>query len=289
MNFHMPPPDKPSTGSQVIAYALGLACVAFGFVFIKIAISDGEFNVTEIMFLVVSLPVMLIGIGIISFNTYSSIEIRKEEYQNGLRFPDAPWEWRHEWADGRIKCDTKSDVFFRFVLGFFLSCIFLLGMMAAISLDNVLGIFFASLVGLLAGVFVLKAIGSYLNYTYFGPVELHLDEMPAKIGGKLHGVLHGLKSKSRIMKIKAVLGCRQHVPREDDPPEIKVIYEQRKKLRPKREVDDFEFHIPIEFDIPDQLSTTNWQDKENWIEWVLVMYVNDKGREHKLDFNLPIF
>lgn len=285
----MLPPQKPSTGSQIIAYILGLACVVFGLIFIKISISDGTFDMTEIMFLVVSLPIIIIGIGIIWLNTYSSIEIRNEEYQNGQRFPNDPWEWKSEWADGRIKCDSKSVVSINFFIAFFCSGVVIVCAKLAEHEDSVMGMFFTSLIALLAGMYWLKAISSFFNYRYFGPVEFHLEKMPAAIGETFTGVVHGLKSKSRILKIESYLECRQRVPQEDGPPEIKVINKQRKKLRPKREVDDFEFHIPIKFDIPKDLPATNWQNKEKWFEWVLVLLVNDKGREHRVEFILPVF
>lgn len=285
----MKPPEKPSAGSQIIALILGFSCIAFGIVFLKMFLVDGAFDTAEILFLVILLPFVLVGILIIWINSYASIEDRKQEYQNGLSYSNEPWMWKKEWANGRIKCDGNSESYIQYFAAFFCGCFTLIFGIVAIDENSAIGIFFSSLIGLLAGIYLLSATSKLLNYLYFGQLELHLEQMPVKRGEILQGVIHGLKSRSRIIRIKLILECRQHVSVADGPREVKVVYKQRKKLRPKREVDELEFHMPIELKIPEELPATNWQDTKQWIEWVLVVSVNDKGREHKFEFVLPIF
>jgi hypothetical protein len=216
---------------------------------------------------------------------------------NALReqFPDEPWRWRPEWANGRIAGSTRSAAYVAIgfaVLWNLISLPLLFVLPGAISGGNTaaaIGLLFPLIgVGLAAW-----AIRAWLQLKRFKVATLMLAKLPIALGGRLKGMIRVEAAVPVTADFRLELACvessvsgsgknRQHHER--------MLWQRQWRVpRHQCQISTQLTTIPVDVSVPADQPETTSDDSSNEIEWRLDVTGECPGPDFWSRFELPVF
>jgi len=211
------------------------------------------------------------------------------------QYPNQPWVWKPEWAEGVIRSNEKSK--------FFLS-LFFAGIWNAISLPLWFLFFYRLTKGLEAHLLLflihpavgiglaIWAVRRFLLWRKYGVSKLQLITKPAVLGEKFGGIIHSginidpddgfhvtLKNV-HIYKTRSGKKTRTH---------RNVLWENSQKVEKEMlEEDHTRSAIPVYFELPSDAQPTDETNNRNKYIWQIECKASVPGIDYETEFEIPI-
>ncbi len=247
---------------------------------------------------------LLIGLGFLYALVRGPAAIRKSE-DTARRFPDEPWKWRDDWAQGYVQDDTKNAFGTTLVFALLWNLVSMpagvIGWQKGVleGQHAALMAFLFPLIGLFLVVnaaregerrarfrvsrFDLDAVPVPLGRTLSGAVRTHLAELPA---GGFHMTLSCVRTErtgtgsssntwTRVVwqdeaTAPGRLGAPPPAPGETRDASPVVI-------------------VPVAFRVPAEAESTDHHDASNTVAWKLDVTAREPGVDYHAAFELPIY
>jgi hypothetical protein len=211
------------------------------------------------------------------------------------RFPDEPWRWRPEWANGRIAGSARSAAYV--AIGFAvvwnlisLPLLFMLpGAIAGGNTAAAVGFLFPLIgVGLAAW-----AIRAWLQLKRFKVATLTLDRLPVALGGRLKGTIRVEAAVPVTAEFRLELACvetRVSGSGKNRRRHERMLWQKQWRVpRHRCQIGTSLTTIPVDARVPvDQPKTTS-DDSSAEIEWRLDVTGECPGPDFWSRFELPVF
>lgn len=219
----------------------------------------------------------------------------KELDQKKAQHPDAPWLWRDDWAEGRVKPATPGGMFVYWLFGIVFSAVSVPIMFA---LDEILGkgplgyaVFLFPLVGVCM---LLAAVYATLRWFKYGQTWCDLVTNPGIVGGWFRAVIWAKVPLTPQDTVNVTLTCFHRYTSgtgKNRTTHRKVTWQETLQLGREHlatEADGM-VAIPVRFYIPRSCtpSTPGWPTDR--MEWELKAAAEVAGIDFVTDFIVPVF
>lgn len=237
-----------------------------------------------------------VGFGLLFAAGWSRRKIRAEQARMS-ELPGQPWLWKSEWASGKIRCESSSELIAATIFASIwnlVSCPILFIVPGEV-LDKknypaLLGLLFP-LVG--AGLLVWVA-RAFLHWRRFGKAEFHVDDLPGKIGGTLRGeVLFPTIIETGDPVVVRLICEKRTVSGSGKSRKTRtsILWEEEYALDPTGIETETTGHtrIPVRFSIPEDCKETDETRPDNSIHWKLRIRASVPGVDLDSWFTVPVF
>lgn len=209
-------------------------------------------------------------------------------------WPDEPWRWREDWADGPITDTMRQQMIASWFFAILWNAIALpstvLGVREALRTGE-LALWFVTIFGVVGLGLLVSAILQTMRYRRYGVSALELETFPGFLGGTLAGRIRASLDLHEVPRIPIVLRCIRQVvtgtgkhrsTRED------VLWEsQLDVVRTYREgastLVHFAFRLP-----PDGQPSTPLPAADQ-VVWRLEAHAEVPGVDYHAVFEVPVF
>lgn len=212
--------------------------------------------------------------------------------------PDAPWMWKEEWVQGRIKGQSGGVTMLCWVMALLWNgflwpvLIFLWDDPERRAMVKVIMLF--CLVGL--GI-LLWAIRNTIGWFRFGSSVFELTSNPGVIGGTLEGLVHTRLGSRPEAAIQVTLTCARQVTTQSRSGkstttriDTEHLWQTGRTIRPDMIVDGpHGLSIPVRIEIPIDLPGTDDSDPKSQIIWTLTVSADVPGVDFDACFTVPVF
>ena len=213
-------------------------------------------------------------------------------------YPDTPWMWRKDWAQGRVLSKTHSSMVGAWILAVFWNSIswsmIYFGWREIVfrmqQKPAVLLAFFFPLVGI--GI-LTYALRETLRWIEFGKTWFELSNVPGVIGRTLTGNIQARFPHGAAKGVSLKLSCVNRVVTgsgRDQSTQEKVLWRDEVIVPPTSLMPSPEgTFIPVKFEIPaDALPTDNSVPRDQ-ILWMLQADADVPGVDYRDFFEIPVF
>lgn len=210
------------------------------------------------------------------------------------RYPDQPWRWKAEWAEGRLQ--PAGPGWALWLVAVFWNVVSLpvarIPFMHELREERpwtlaLLGFPLVG-IGLLAGAIVRSR-----RYRRFSGSRLDLQTFPAVVGGSLRGTLHLVGDLAGIGDVELALRCvRTFVTRHGGESKTSrdVLWEARRSVPTGGTTFGLtELQLPVDFSIPAGCRPTDDTDPADAVRWQLTAKAKLPGADLDLKFDVPVF
>ena len=216
--------------------------------------------------------------------------------QNALReqFPDEPWRWRAEWANGRIAGSARSTAYV--AIGFAVVWNLVSLPMAFVIPDEIAGGNTVAAIGLLfplIGVGLAAwAIRAWLQLKRFKVATLTLDRMPVALGGRVKGAIRVEAPVPVEADFRLELACVESQMTgsgKNRSRQERMLWQKQWRV-PRHQCQIGAFTtIPVDAPVPAEQPATTVDDEPAEIAWRLEVTGECPGPDFWSRFELPVF
>jgi len=274
----------------LIVFALifcAVGCVALGIVVILFI----EGNYRDIAF-AAPFGFAFGGIGInLLLNYFSSRAAARHMTEARALHKNAPWMWRKDWADGKIKPRIRGWLKFVWYFAFLWNCIsFPIAMMIPKAMEKGGGEVFLLCLFPAVGLALLAwAIEQTIRWRKFGRAILILDTFPGIIGGELRGVVETSSGLAPREYIRVELRCLRVISDSESTTEG-ILWQDETDLPPEViKIRPRGMGIPICITIPYTCKPSSPEDSDDQVVWRLRVRAELKGLDFTASFDVPVF
>ena len=222
---------------------------------------------------------------------------KKLAAQNALReqFPDQPWRWRPEWANGRIAGSARGMAYVS--IGFAaiwnlisLPMLFVIpGEIAGGNTVAAIGLLFPLIgIGLAAW-----AIRAWLQLKRFKVATLTLDRLPVALGGRLKGTIRVEAAVPVTTDFRVELACvetRTSGSGKNRERHERMLWQKQWRVpRHQCQITEAFTTIPVDAPVPADQPATTVDDEPAEIAWRLDVTGECPGPDFWSRFELPVF
>ena len=217
--------------------------------------------------------------------------------QNALReqFPDEPWRWRPEWANGRIASSARSATYVE--IGFAVLWNLISLPLLFVLLDAIAGGNTAAAIGLLFPLIgfglAAWAIRAWLRLNRFKVATLTLDRMPIALGGRLKGTIRVEAAVAVTTEFRLDLACvetRTTGSGKDRSSHERMLWQKQWRMpRHQCQITTAFTTIPVDAPVPAEQPMTTVDDASAAITWRLDVTGECPGPDFWSRFELPVF
>jgi hypothetical protein len=221
---------------------------------------------------------------------YKKLEAQREVQ---ARYPNEPWRWRAEWADGNIRSSSRATA--HGIAGF-------AALWNAVAIPT--GFFvvpelekgsYAALAGLLFPVagagLVVWAVRAWARAARFKGATLALQRVPVALGGHIRGTIR-VDAPVPTTEFRIEVSCiekHRGRGRGNDSTE-RIAWQNRWTIpRSRCEITDTYSSIPLDFPIPADAPAATAAEASDTVEWRLDARAECSGPDMWLRFELPVF
>jgi hypothetical protein len=212
------------------------------------------------------------------------------------RFPDCPWLWRPDWAEGRVGSASRSASAGSWFVALLLA---LLGAWTIFPVREALAGKENKLVLLvlafpLVGLYLLYLAGkATLRRMKFGRSFFELETVPGVLGGRLAGAIRTSKKIDSPDGHQLTLSCVERCASDGDSPSNieKVLWQEEAEVRGEESWetrDDPGSSIPVSFHVPPSLRPSDLSSAKS-ITWRLRVRSRVAGIDYEDVFEVPVF
>lgn len=223
-------------------------------------------------------------------------------------YPDAPWMWTKEWAEGRIHSATGSVTILTWVMallwnGFMWPVLLMIwGEPGKSAMVKVVALF--ALVGI---ALLFWAMRNTLGWFRFGTSYFEPASNPGVIGGSLEGHIHTRIKNRPEAPVQISLQCshretrreRRHLtgdiddssnPRDRSVTTSELLWQSSRRVSPEQLSRGHRgLAIPVSIEIPYGQLGTSLSDPNDQISWTLAVSADLPGVDYDAAFPVPIF
>lgn len=210
-------------------------------------------------------------------------------------YPDTPWTWQQDWAEGRIKSTTPITIFIFWLFGILFggAGILILFRMGEITEESPMGYVFL-LFPLIGLGMIIAAIYATLRWFKYGRVYCDLVTNPGVIGGWFQGIVWAKIDMAPGDILEAQLSCyhcytsgsgdNRTTHRDVQWQESVLIAQERMMIET-----DGTLAMPIKVHIPRTCTPTTPGSPSDRIEWELSAKADVMGIDFSALFIVPVF
>jgi hypothetical protein len=250
--------------------------------FVQGRVKDGFFSA------VFAICFGMVGFGLLFAALKAPAAQRKDNARKAAN-PDAPWLWREEWADGRIKSANGPAMAGAWIFAIFWNALSS-GIWLILPRELKRGnyeILIALLFPLVGLGLLVWAIHATLRWRRFGQSWFVLQHNPGFVGGQLAGTVEtSLKVRPRS-GFQVRLTCHRHDNRGESNAQT-LLWEDEKRIV-KDPGDPRHTRIPIFFQIPPEVSPSDDRDSSLRTIWRLEVRGEMEGPDYFAQFEVPVF
>ena len=211
------------------------------------------------------------------------------------RFPDEPWRWRAEWANGRIEGSTRTAAYV--AIGFAVlwnlvslpAALIVPGELAAGNTTASVALVFP-LLGLTLAAW---AIRSWLQLKRFKIPTLNLQRLPVALGGRLKGTIRvdaAVPVTSEFGLELECVGVRTRGSGKNRRREETVLWQKQWRVpRHQCQIAPSATAIPVDVTVPADQPATTLESESDKILWRLEVTGECPGPDFWSQFELPVF
>ena len=206
-------------------------------------------------------------------------------------YPNEPWRWRAEWAQGQIGSSGRATAYF--AAGFAALWNTIAIPTGFLVLPEIAKRNYAALVGLLfplagAGL-VVWAVRAWLRAARFKGATLVLQRVPVALGGRLRGTIH-VDAQVPATELRLEVSCVEKRRGRNRESMERIVWQNRWTVpRDRCEITPTYSAIPLDLPLPADAPATNATDGSDTVEWRLDASAECEGPDLWLRFELPVF
>jgi hypothetical protein len=211
--------------------------------------------------------------------------------------PEQPWLWRRDWASGRIEDSTRVDLLGAWVFAAFWNLVAFpagyLGLVAVLREHKPAGLI--ALLFPLVGLWLLaRAVLASLRKQKYGISLLELSTIPAAAGRTLAGVVNapaGLRpAQGFLVRLTSVRRVTTRTGKSSSTRET-VLWQEEQRIqgRESRDYRGMRTSIPISFQIPADVESSDTSNSNNRVLWRLQVEASVPGIDYDASFEVPVF
>jgi hypothetical protein len=235
-----------------------------------------------------------VGLGLLFGARYAA---KKQTAENKLRdcFPDEPWRWRPEWANGRIAGSTRGATYVAIAFAVLWNLISLPaalivpGEVAKGNMAAAIALLFP-LVGLGLAAW---AIHAWLRLKRFKTPTLNLQRMPVALGSRLKGTIRVEAPVPVMTDFALELECVEMRTRgtgDDRKTQEKILWQKQWRVpRHQCQIGPSLTTIPVEVAVPVGQPATTMDSDSDKVVWRLEATGECRGPDFWSKFELPVF
>jgi len=221
---------------------------------------------------------------------------QKREAQVKDANPDAPWLWRHDWAESRALSNHRNTIYGWWIGTVLASMLFV--PMAAINLPPLLRksdptAFLLLGLCLIPTILLLGALTATIRRETYGKTYFEFATLPFSPGKRVSGQIHLRLAKPgehgidlRLSSIRRVVtGSGKNQSTSDVP----LWQQQKNQPQPSLMIGPLGTAIPVDFGIPEDAYETNHDVPRDQVLWMLHAEADVPGVDYKDDFEVPVF
>ena len=234
-----------------------------------------------------------IGFGLLSLAIFGGRFLKRQQRLQ-TEHPAEPWLWREDWAQGRVKSNTRTGMIGAWVFAAFwnavsMPALILVPRQAAKNPAAYLGLLFPAV-----GVFLLiRAIRLTWAYLEFGQTYFEISPVPGVVGGDLKGMIQARFPHSPDHGIKLRLSCVHRVISGSGNTQSTS---ENIAWRDEASLSSGQLYpgpagtsIPVHFRIPWDAQPTETRSPRDAVEWVLEALADVPGVDYHDIFVVPVF
>lgn len=235
------------------------------------------------------------GVGMMAAGVWGKRKITEEEELEAQN-PDAPWRWKSDWADGRIRTSGNIQFLFPLIFAVFWNLIStpLLFVLPREVIDNDNKLALIALVFPLVGMgLAVWAVRAFLHWKKYGDSVFEMSTLPGVIGGKLTGrILTSVDIQpvsgfdlilSSIRRVTTGSGKNRSTSESVQWQELEHIDRETLDFDPTRS------SIPVSFTIPYEAEPTEERSADDQTLWRLEVTAETAGIDFSAQFEVPVF
>ncbi len=234
-----------------------------------------------------------VGFGLLFGARYAAKKMAAEEKLR-QRFPDEPWRWRPEWANGRIAGSARTAAYVAIAFAVLWNLISLPA--ALIVPGEIANGNTAAAVALLFPLIGLGlaawAIRAWLQLKRFKVATFVLQRMPVALGGRLKGTIRVESEVPVTADFRLELECFETVTRgsgKNRRTEEKLLWQKQWRVpRHQCQIGSFTT-IPVDVAMPVGQPATSMNDGDGKTTWRLEVAGECPGPDFWSNFELPVF
>ena len=221
--------------------------------------------------------------GAVGFGTLAFAVMRMRRYRTEKRrsadYPEQPWLWRPEWADGRIPSASKFRLAFAWAVAVVCNAISSLFLIVLFTENDLPLLFYLFLLFPVASLGILAwALVITVRWFRYGTSVFQMAAVPGVIGGQLAGVIHVRVKVQPPDGFRLGLKCL----REGAESETVLWEDEQVVARQLRQADPARTAIPVLFNIPYECEETSGAPATRW-------RLEAKGGSFHATFEAPVF
>jgi hypothetical protein len=236
-----------------------------------------------------------VGFGLLTGSVLGFFQARGNRALATL-YPEEPWRWKREWADGKISSSNRTSAIVLLVAAFYWN------MMAvpvltvfpyhAIGKGNWLPLLLLVFpaVGL---ILILSVAVSVLRWRKYGKSAFEMAAVPGVIGGQLGGVIRVSKKVEPEEGFRQTLSCLHRVTTQNgknsNTSENLLWQDEQLIARELSQSDPEQSAIPVLFQIPYECRPTDEAEVNNQTIWRLTVSAKTPGLDYAAKFEVPVF
>ncbi len=236
-----------------------------------------------------------VGFGLISLAIFGAKRVQRQQRLQ-VEHPAEPWLWREDWAQGRVKSQSKSNTIAAWVFAIFWNVV---SMPAAIlagpqiaKQKNAAG--FIVMIFPVVGVFLLiRAIRQSIALFEFGNTYFEMSSVPGVVGRELKGQIQARFPHSPDHGIHLRFSCVNRVTTgsgKSQSTSDNILW------RDEAELSSAQFYpgptgttIPVSFRIPFDAQPTEKRSARDEFVWLLEALAEVPGVNYHDIFEVPVF
>lgn len=218
-----------------------------------------------------------------------SLELRE-------RHPDEPWRWNPDWAEGRVRCETKSGAIGLCVFAAFWNLISVPAAVLALREElpkgnraALIALLFPAVGALLAG-WALVALARWRKY---GVSVFEMSRLPGVVGGSVEGEVQVGAPVEAQGPIEVVLSCveRKRTGSGKNSGTRETVLWQDELPLPMERVrrSRVATTIPVAFRVPLDCRPSEKISDRHQVLWRLRVAAETPGADYETRFEIPVF
>jgi len=274
-----------------------LICITLGMNIISSALHAVYVNnvsISSVYFELISGSILIIITSAIAVAIVRSLLSSFYTNQRAQQYPLSPWLWKKDWRNATIRCNTKINLIYGFLLfgglGLWITVVvFVLLFENGLSDGKAFLIVIVNFA--LVCIVIYKSIPllkQFFGFQSHGTGYLQIHRMPARIGHEFEATAMGLSDIVVFGDVSCSLRCTWLSHEKDTANEINLYSDQIIYHIQKPET-NIESRIPVNFQIPNHLPPSNWLNNNRLVTWTITLELKDQEQPYSLEFEIPVF
>lgn len=235
------------------------------------------------------------GVGMMSAGFWGKRKLTEQE-QLEAQNPEAPWRWKRDWSEGRIRTSGNIQFLFPLIFAVFWNLIStpLLFILPREVIDNDNKLALVALIFPLVGLgLAVWAVRAFLHWKKYGDSVFEMSTLPGVVGGTLAGRILTSVDIRPVSGFDLTLSCIHRVTTgsgKNRSTSERLQWQEVKHIdRETLDYDPTRSSIPVSFVIPYEAEPTEERSADDETLWRLEARAETRGIDYSAQFEVPVF